>query len=191
MSALSGSSAGRVAVIGCAFGGFPLVFPPPRGVDLGPHRDAECNAVEPARERIARSDRCALSEQDHEDGLKRVVNVSRVSKRGETDADDHRPVPPHEQFECRLVARRQEPLQERTVAQVADPPGAEERLEVLRDLAGGFERHAPETLWKLEAVVGSAAPLEMVAFSCDASRKTTAFRPKDGHGRTLSLRQET
>jgi hypothetical protein len=40
-----------------------------------------------------------------------------------------------------------------------------------------------------EAVVGSAAGLQIVAFSCKPSRKTTAFRSNYGHVRTLSLRR--
>ena len=104
----------------------PFASTPSPGVDLGTHRDASGDAVEPGSQYVALADRPGLLDQDQEGGLKGVGDVVRVIQDAPADAQDHRPMPMEDRLEGRLVAMGEESLQELSLGQTCDGPCVEQ-----------------------------------------------------------------
>jgi hypothetical protein len=83
-------------------GGFP-----PKPLDRlppGVHGEVAGDFVEPARQGLPLADRRRLAGEDGEGGLEGVLGGVVVAQNGPANAVDHRPVPPHQRLEGRLVA---------------------------------------------------------------------------------------
>ncbi len=74
-----------------------------------PGRDAIRHPVEPRTQRFADSQRARLARQRQERRLEGVLRVVGVAESLAADVQDHRPVPPQQHFERRLVAIVHEP----------------------------------------------------------------------------------
>ena len=78
--------------------------------------------VQPAPQGVSSPDRAALLDQDQEGRLEGVLGIVRVAQDPPADAQDHRPVPPHQRLEGPGVALGEETLEELRVGEPRDRP---------------------------------------------------------------------
>ena len=99
----------------------------------GPAGDPRGDAVQPWPERFRVPHRAGLQRQDQEGRLERVIGRVPVAEQPAADPQDHRPVPPHDLLERGFrasLAARHEPFEQLPVAQAADDPDLEQRIQV-------------------------------------------------------------
>ena len=132
-------------------GASSLVDAPPYRGRAGATGDAERDAVQPAREGVAASERLGPGDEDEERRLEGVVGVIGVGQDPPADPVNHRPVPLDDRGEGQLgelAVAGQESLEELVVGQPGHRPDVEERAEVT---AGGLRsilRHRCLPPWK-------------------------------------------
>src|SRR5262249_17838040 len=71
----------------------------------------------PVAEIVALDEPPAALQEDQEDGLERILGISRAWQNAPADAEDHGPVAAQERLEGRLVALEQEALQKPAIGQ--------------------------------------------------------------------------
>jgi hypothetical protein len=89
---------------------------------------------------LPRHDGRRLFGEDEEGDLEGVLGVMAVAQDAPADAQHHRPVPPHQRLKRRLVAPRQEALQQLPVRRAALLP-EREAVKGVDDLGQGAARH--------------------------------------------------
>ncbi len=141
--------------------------------DPGTRSDPQRDSVKPACDRISVANCAGPVGQYQKNGLDSIMNIVRIIESLVADAQDHGPVPHHQNLECKLsgrVAAGDKPRQQLTIAQPGAGSGAEEHLERLAensdcsaghdcgfsDLLGSYLFHsAPE---KVRAIQNSYRP---------------------------------
>jgi hypothetical protein len=127
-------------VHGSHHGRLPFLRAPAGAEGLRLAGRAAGDAVEPVGELLARADGGGLGGQDEEGGLEGVLGVLAVSGDAQAGAEHHRAVPPHQRREGRLVAGRDERLQQEGVGArpvVAEAVGVAQAVEDSAHGAGG------------------------------------------------------
>jgi hypothetical protein len=104
-------------------------------------RDAVGDLVQPRRDHLAAPDRGGLAREDQERRLESVLGLVRVAQHALAERQHHRPVPPREHFERRLVAPADEVLQELRVGKRAARLPGDEPAERVEDRGRRFARH--------------------------------------------------
>jgi hypothetical protein len=117
--------------------------PPTLAPGQGLARQAVGDAVQPAADRLAASDRRGLARQDQEGGLEGVLGIVGVAEDAAADAEHHRPVAADEGLERRFVARHGEALEQVGVAGVGGAPPPYQRAQVAEDGVGVRGGHGP------------------------------------------------
>src|SRR5262249_22190230 len=97
----------------------PLLAPPGRGPS-GRGGPAAPHSVERAGQGLALADRAGLPGQEEEGGLEGVLGILLLAQGAAADAQHHRPVPPQQRLERRLVVPGQEGVEQVTVG-LLDP----------------------------------------------------------------------
>ncbi len=70
------------------------------------------DAIKPVGEHRRGSDRSRLAGEDEERGLEGVLGIVVVAEDAPADAQDHRPMPPDDRLERRLIATCDEPFEQ-------------------------------------------------------------------------------
>src|SRR5262249_7249931 len=104
-------------------------------------RDAIRHLEQPAADRLTFADGAGLAGEDEEGGLEGVLGVVRVAKETQTEIEYHRPVPPDEDLERRLLAAADERFQQLGVGQRAAAVAADEPAQLLGDTLQRRARH--------------------------------------------------
>ena len=94
-----------------------------RAAAMRARRDAQRDAIEPAREAIPILQRRSLSHQNQENCLNGIFDVAWIGEPPPANAEDHRAVACHDLFKSRLVSLAEETVQKRTLTEAGERAG--------------------------------------------------------------------
>ncbi len=107
------------------------------------------NGVEPASQGAAAIQRPDPAKQDDKGSLKGVLRVGAAAEQAAADAEDERPVAPHQRRERLLLPGGDKALQELAVGEGVQPWGGHELPQVAEDglrLPGGHGPDSPQVV---------------------------------------------
>ncbi len=101
----------------------PLTTGPPGRRNASSPRNAQRDAIEPAREAVPILERRSLSKQNQENCLSGIFDVVWIGEPPPANAEDHRAVPCHDLFKSRLFSLADESVQKRTLTEPGERAG--------------------------------------------------------------------
>src|SRR5262245_51020084 len=96
-------------------------------------RGAAGDAVKPRSEPIRLPQMCGLADQQQKRRLEGVLGILSVPQQPPTNAENHRPITPHQDGKCLLVSMTAELSQELTVLQSAAVLALTAAVEIVND----------------------------------------------------------
>src|SRR5262245_7393965 len=107
--------------------------------DFGPQCRLVSDAVQPVGDHLARPNGSGLLYEHEKRGMKSILGPVMLAQHPAANAEHHRPMPAHQSFERRLIARIDKRLQELRIAGVG--PLARENTKLVKDATRAVVRH--------------------------------------------------